>query len=110
MIKESTDVDELTGLRTTIWRDEHEDIIHFEYSQDLQPLVDMNKNLHNTDYQKEGIKNSWMHAATIPPSIQMKWMQEYGIKDVYNPYYRDLIVRLVNSPDYKYLRTGSLKL
>ena len=110
MITKSLGIDELTGLETIHHYDPMTDMTHIEYRQDLQCLVDMNKNLHNTDYQKKGIKKSWMHAATIPPVIQIKWMKEYGIKDIYDPEYLPLVKRLLNSPDYRYLKTGALKI
>ena len=110
MITRSLGKDELTGLETIHHFDESTGETHIEYRQDITAVIDLNKALHNTSHQKDGIKEGWMHAAIIPEIIQIQWRREYGIKDVYADEFWPKIKRLLNSPDYKYLKTGNLKI
>lgn len=110
MITRSLGVDPLTGLETIHHYDEVTGETHIEHKQDVTPIIDRNKALHNTDYQRAGIKNEWMHAAIIPEVVQIQWRKKYGIKDIYSEEHWPLIRRLLNSPEYRYLKTGSCKL
>ena len=101
--------DYLTGISTYHSYDHHTKITTIESMQDVEPFIEKNKALHNTDYQRQGIKNEWMHAATIPNIVQMKWLKEYGV-DIYNKEHMPKIRKLLNDPDYRYLKTGSCKL
>jgi hypothetical protein len=109
MITKSLGVDPMTGLETIHHYDELTKVTHIEYKQDVQPLLDLNKQLRSTDHQKNGMKSSWMHAARIPAIIQMKWAKEHGIKDIYSKEYWPKIRQLLNT-DYKYLKVGDAKL
>ena len=106
----SLGVDPLTGLETIHHYDDATGKTTIEHKQDCQAIIDHNKKLHNTSYQKDGVKVDWVHAAIIPEIIQIKWMKEYGIKSVYLEEYWPKIRQLLNSPDYRYLKTGNMKL
>ena len=98
------------GLETIFHHDEKTNVSTIEHKQDVQKFIDVNKDLHNTSYQRDGIKDDWVHAARIPEIVQIQWMQKYGIKDIYSREYTPLILKLLNSPEYKYLKTGTMKL
>lgn len=102
------DKDYLTGVSTYHNYDHSTGITTIETLQDVQPFIDKNKALHNTSYQRDGIKDDWQHLATIPIGVQMVWLKEYGI-DVYKPEHIPRIRKLLNDPDYRYLKTGSCK-
>jgi hypothetical protein len=106
----SLGIDPLSGLETIMHYDDATDISTFEYRQDITPIIDLNKALHNSSFQRDGIKEDMVHAAIIPPGVQMIWMTEHGVKDVYADEYWPIVRRLLNSPDYRYLKTGSMKL
>lgn len=110
MITRSLGIDPLTGLETIHHFDEVTHVTTIEHRQDVQCVIDKNKALHNTDYQRSGIKREWVHAATIPEIIQIKWKKEHGIEDVYAEEYWPKIKALLNSPDYRYLKTGNMKI
>lgn len=110
MITRSLGKDSLTGLETIHHYDEITGETHIEYKQDITAQIEINKALHNTDYQKKGIKDDWMHAAHIPDIIQIQWMKKYGITDIYSEEYWPQIKRLLNSPEYRYLKTGNAKI
>ena len=109
MIKRDLAYDPLTGLKTIHHFDEQTGETHLQYVQDVEALIDRNKALHNTEHQKKGIKNSWMHAATIPDIVQLQWKKKYGV-DIYNQDHWPKIKKLLNSPEYRYLKTGTCKL
>lgn len=110
MITRSLGKDELTGLETIHHYDEVTGETHIEYKQDIQGIIDLNKKLHNTDIQEKGIKKDFMLAARIPEIVQIQWMHKYGIKDIYSEEYWPKIRKLLNSPEYKYLRVGNKKI
>ncbi len=110
MITRSLGKDSLTGLETIHHYDETTGETHIEHKQDISAQIELNKALHNTDYQKKGIKEEWMHAAHIPDIIQIQWMRKYGIKDIHSPEYWPLVRKLLNSADYKYLKTGTARI
>ena len=108
-MKSLLDHDFLTGVSTYHHYDHATKVTTIETVQDVQPYIEMNKKLHNTDYQRKGIKDEWMHAATIPIGIQMKWLKEHNV-DIYKKEDGPKMMRLLDDPEYKYLKTGSCKL
>lgn len=110
MITRSLGKDELTGLETIHHYDEVTGETHIEHRQDIQDQIDLNKARHNSDYQKNGIKEEWMHAAHIPDIVQIQWMRKYGIKDILSEEHWPLVRKLLNSAEYKYLKTGTCRI
>jgi len=101
--------DPITKVKTYHYYDEMTDQTHIESVQDVTAFIDLNKKLHNSSYQKDGIGDSWMHAATIPALIQEKWLRELGV-DILNKDHMPRVLRLLNDPDWKYLKTGPCRL
>lgn len=110
MISRSLGKDSLTGLETIHHYDEATGETHIEHRQDVEALINLNKAWHNTDHQKKGVKESWMHAAVIPEIVQIQWAKEHGITDITSEEHWPKVRRLLNSPEYKYLKTGTMKL
>jgi len=101
--------DPLTKVKTYHYYDEVNDLTHIESVQDITPIIELNKKLHNTDFQRKGIKDCWMHGAHIPAIIQEKWLREFGI-DILNKDHMPAVLKKLNDPDWKYLKSGSCKL
>ncbi len=81
------------------------DKVTLETVQDVEPILERNKRLANdTDRARTGVKESWLHAASIPNAVIMQWRQE-GI-DVFNPEHWQAVRRKLNDPEWRYLRTG----
>lgn len=78
--------------------------MRIQSTQDVTPMLDTAKAMaaHNDGYSQS---RELRRAAIIPPIIQIKWMNEYGV-DPLHPDHHDLLVRLLNDPDYAYLRTA----
>jgi len=108
-MKRSLGKDPLTGIESFHVYDPMTDITHIEEVQDVEPILNRNKNLANTNHSSDGIKNSWWHAATIPNIVIAKWLNEEGI-DFFNKDHWPAVKRKLDDPDYRYLRTGTGKL
>ena len=75
--------------------------------QDIQPLIDLNKKEYNKDYVHGGVetKETGMRkVASIPLIIIEKWKKEHGI-DMMNKDHWPKIKQLLNSNEYRFLRT-----
>ena len=85
-------------------------IIHFheptkefaiEHIQDIQPLVDSNKNLQENDHL---MSDELRLSARIPMTVYYEWKSKFGV-DVFNPNHKEGVKKLLNSADYRYLKT-----
>ena len=72
-------------------------------SQDLTKLLDQNKRLQQEDHS---IKDEFRLSARIPVGIYYEWKNKFGV-DLYNKNHKDAVRKLLNSPDYRYLKTTS---
>lgn len=104
--KELLDFDPLTGVKTFHIYDEHTDETTIYYEQDVEPILDLNKACQNDSMDKSS--DMWL-AAKIPLMVQAEWLTKYGI-DVYNKDHWDGVKKLLNSSDYRYLRTQEFQL
>jgi hypothetical protein len=103
-LKRILDYDPWSGITTTFdYTPDGVTIIGRE--QDVSAMLEINKALaNNDDYSKNGIKDCWWHFATIPNIVIEKWLNEFGI-DVYNKDHEKAVKRLLNQPEYRYLKT-----
>ena len=99
------DYDPLTGIKETFV--ETEDGFAIRQEQDVTPFIEANKAKQGSgrDYWKAG--GDLRHEATIPMGVQYEWLTKYGI-DVYNPDHTDGVVRLLNSNEWRYLKTAEI--
>lgn len=75
------------------------------HEQDIAALLDANKAAANDEEKtRRGIKNDWWKYATIPNVVQIEWKQKFGV-DVFNRDHQKAVFKLLNSPDYRYLKT-----
>lgn len=110
MTKRLLDIDPETGLHTYHEYDhaQRKTVIHYE--QDVESVLERNKALANDDrHKRRGIKQEWMHVASIPVVVQMKWLIEHGV-DVYNKDHQKKVNQLLQDPEWRYLRTTSGRL
>lgn len=105
MSKRLLSYDPITGLETWHDYDAQEDKTVIIYSADSKPVLEQNKAMTNdTDFSKKGIKDGWWLYASIPVMVQVKWLIEKGV-DVYNKHHGPQISRLLEDPEYRYLKT-----
>lgn len=77
-------------------------------TQDVQAILDANKERQNDGTNGWTPSGDMKHVATIPLIVLEQWAKEAGIKkkDIYGQEINDLIRRKLNDPDNKFLRTG----
>lgn len=115
MTKRLIDYDPLT--KTSIYHS-YDDLTKetvIEEIQDVSHYLEVNRNTQNHDvggggglneYSRKGIKKSWWHVASVPNSVILKWKKEKGV-DVFNKDHTQAIKKLLNDPEWRYLRTGT---
>lgn len=98
-MKRLLDYDPMTGIREEFEATPEGFQVH--YTQDVEPILEANKRKANDAPARMG---EFVHAADIPIVVQMEWMTKHGV-DIYDPDHTAGIIRLLNDPDYRYLKT-----
>jgi hypothetical protein len=97
------DIDPLSGAVERFHFDESADTFTIQRTEDVGAVLDSNRELANhTDGWNAD--RTMRHAARIPLTIVEEWRQKHGI-DIFNPNHAEGVKRLLNSSDYRYLRT-----
>ena len=98
------DVDPLTGLTTVFDWDETENRFRLGYKQDCSNVIDSNKEaLLDTSRHRQEAKEEWAHYAKVPTIVQYEWLYKHGVDFAKKDHWPG-VMRLLNSPDYKYLK------
>ena len=79
-------------------------LIHFE-SPELGPHLDRNKALYNDPDQTWTEHKDMRLVASIPPAVQLKWLQTYGVR-AWDKAHKGAVARLLNDPEWRHLRTA----
>jgi len=104
-MKRIIDFDPFTGVTDVFEYDYLTDVTTVSRHQDVEPILEQNKFLQNDEsYTKKGIKNEFWHYASLPTVIIEKWHRELNI-DVFNKNDERKVFQLLNSPEYRYLKT-----
>ena len=77
-----------------------------EHVENLQPLLDSNKRLQQEDHS---IRDEFRLSARIPATVYYEWRNKYGV-DLFNPNHKEGVKKLINSPEYKYLKTTNRRI
>jgi len=72
---------------------------------DVEPVIERNKRLQNDNPDGMGPSREWKHVASIPPIVLLHWIDTYGV-DPTLPENEGLLKRLLNSSEWRWLRTG----
>lgn len=104
------DADPLSGAVSTIEVDEASDLAIIKRVADVQPIIDHNKELlnHGT-YERAPGDLDMRLAASIPVDVAYLWLQKYGIRAWAKEDWPG-VKRLLNSNEWRYLRTNELYL
>jgi len=104
-LKRILDFDPITGITTTFDYDHATDTTILGSEQDVSLLLEVNKQLQNSDsYTKKGMQADWWHYASYPAIIIEKWLTEYGV-NVFDKDHQKKVFELTNRPEYRYLKT-----
>lgn len=102
-MKRRLSYDPVTGMEV-VYHDDGEKVA-IEHRQDISKFLEFNKAAQNehVNYTQKGIEH--YHVAHIPALAVVKIRDELGL-DVFNPDHReDVFKKIINNPDYAYLRT-----
>jgi len=77
-----------------------------EHIENIQPLIDSNKKLQNEDHS---IRDEFRLSARIPMTVYYEWKRKFGV-DLYNKNHSQAVKKLLNSPDYRYLKTTNRRI
>ena len=78
------------------------------YEQDVEPITDHNKAAANEGkWGRNPDKSEFRQVAQIPIVVQMDWLTKKGI-DVYNRDHWPAVKRMLNSNEWRYLRTNEV--
>lgn len=81
----------------------HDGEFVIESRQDIQSILDANKEAQN-HCNPNNADGSMRLAARIPFIVITKWRNEHGV-DFWNPDHQDAVDRLLNSSEWRWLRT-----
>ena len=77
-----------------------------EHIEDIQPLIDSNKKLQQEDHHRA---DEFRLSARIPMTVVYEWKRTYGV-DLFNKNHKEGVRKLLNSPEYKYLKTTNRRI
>jgi hypothetical protein len=87
--------------------DNNDGTFSLRHEQPVEAILDRNKAIANDeDFTKKGIKEDYWKYATIPNIVAYKWKKELGV-DIFNRDHKKKMFQLINSPEYRYLKTTS---
>ena len=101
------DYDPLSGMKTYVDYNHSDDCGVLKIEQNVQPILDRNKVLYNEpDHRRHGMKENFLHVATIPNSIIEKWLVEEKIS-IFRKEDWPRIQKKLNDPEYRFLRASA---
>ena len=97
-------VSQFNGITETLHFDDAERTFSLLRSQDAEPIIDANKRAQTSG---DGFSPSreLRRVASIPPLVHQVWKQQWGV-DPLLPANHDLLRRLLNDPDNRFLRVS----
>ncbi len=101
--------DDLNGIAQYHDYDPYTDESRFFCVEDATSVLEYNRMLANdNELTKHGIKNDFWLYAKIPTIVQIKLLAEKGI-DLYKKEHGNALSKVLEDPDYRYLKTTSRK-
>lgn len=94
-----------TGLRKWMNYEADGDQIQIAYDQDRAAqnvILDRNKATQADGFDK---RSDMWHAAHIPVGVMYEWLVKHGV-NAWDPTHIDGVKRLLNDPEYRYLRVN----
>jgi hypothetical protein len=78
-----------------------------EYMEDAEPLLETNKAKQSAGRDYYAKDPDMWRVASVPITIQYEWIRRYGV-DPLQPGNEDLLRRLLNSNEWRYLKTAEV--
>jgi hypothetical protein len=107
----ATEVNPITGAREDYYWDEQEQTLTQRTRYDVTDVLESNKAQQANSIDKRYGKEMLHHVAEIPMGVVLKWKKEHGV-DLFSPDpdMKRKVRRLLNDPEYRYLRTNNKRL
>jgi len=105
MTKRLFDYDPETGMRIDF--EDTAEGFNLHYSQDAAPILEENKKKQSAGRAYYAQDKEMWRVASIPIGVQYKWLTEHGI-DVMNQDHWPKVRQLLNSSEYRYLKTAEV--
>jgi len=107
MAKRLVDFDQFSGIETWHEYDAVENKTIITETQDVGSLLKQNKAEYNDEEMKRrGMENEMLKVASVPLTVLMEWKTKHGV-DAWDKNHTKKIMKLLNDPEYRYLRTAS---
>lgn len=113
------DIYDVSGdVISTIRMDEVNNRLVIKTSQDIEPYLNYNKHCRDNQ-EKHGKSKDIKSVASIPFAVAELWYQNCYSKnpdrnipqiDIFNPEHADRVKKILNDPDYSFLRTSTGRL
>ena len=98
---------EFTGVTTYADYNEADDSITLHHTQDCEEILRRNKSLASAGREHYAHDPDFWHVASIPVLVVHKWMVEENV-DVYSEEDWPKVKALLNSNEYRYLKTAEV--
>ena len=83
------------------------DKYHLKYTQDVEPLLDLNKAKQTAGREYYAADDDMWKVASVPVTVQYEWMRRYGC-DPLKPENHKFLAKLLNDPEWRYLKTAEI--
>jgi len=90
-----------------IWWEDTDDGFAIHYEQDVEPILELNKTKQNAGRDYYAKDSEMWRVASIPVTVQYAWLTKHGV-DVHNEDHWPRVRRLLNDPDWRYLKTAEI--
>ena len=103
-MKRLLDYDPVSGQAE--WFEFNGDTFTVATTQDVSPILERNKTAAlDTGAKSKGIKECWWKVATVPNLVIERWLREHNV-NFYKKEDWPKVQKLLNDPDYRYLRSS----
>ncbi len=106
MTKRLFDYDPNTGIRIDFEPTE-DGGFKLGYTQDCEDILQLNHDKRGMGREYYANDKEMWRVASIPIMVQFKWLTEHGV-DALDPDHWPAVKKLLNDPEYKYLKTAEV--
>lgn len=90
-----------------IWWEDTDDGFLLRYEQDVEDIIELNKQKANAGREYYARDKDMWRVASIPTVVQMDWLTKFGV-DIYDQDHWPRVRKLLNSNEYRYLKTADI--
>jgi len=95
-----------TGVTT--WWEDTDTGFRLHHVQDCEPIIELNKKKQSAGRDYYRLDDDMWRVASIPIVVQYEWLVRYGITDITSDEHWPKVRKLLNDPEWRYLKTASV--